>query len=762
MYERLRKYGKSKRWIGICLISLGIIVVANVLIRARNTQEDALTIEKEEIDYSLVYDEETYLENNQDIEEVIGKDSEKLFNHFIQYGMDEGRIASENFDVHYYKNSNSDLAETYGENLRQYYLHYMRYGHLEGRKGSNIILYDIRLKSEIVNEHMLNFCMEVDNKELEGESYYIFALPIYQYTITDGEYLLSGCFVKKGTNVDFECDVRDNLNKKYVVAQKASAGYKIVSNDSYICNAEVLCQTNIKRLPTYSKKGLQVASITSDDSDNVLEELEILNPSYPFTNLIIENIMYPRKVDENIIIYTYNDKQYYFREDVILKYDKAFATLTKRGASITASILSVKREGFEELYYPGISMDTGASFYAINTTTSNGVTYLEAFVSFMAERYNGTSEDRGLIANWIIGNEVNESGTYNYMGEKNINAYLKEYTRTFRIIYNVVKSNIGIANVYIPMEPWWGIGSNNLTYGGREFLNCFNKLMYEEGDIEWGLAYHAYSYPLSDPKVLNDTERTTDENGGLTLDGYVTTDSDRSVIITMENIEVLINYMHQKEFLNKNGLVRSIILSEQGYTSNSNLYGKCEAQQAASMVYAYYKAEMLEDIDAFIYFVQRDNIGASLGNEYYLFGLEGENEDGSFKKKLSYEVYQVMDTKYAIQELWYIKNILGIEAWDEIITDFDEALFTGWNEWNIANNVKKDISLAMVEEIKAQKYTGSECLPEVSVSIDGIQLINDIDYDVVYMDNISVGVAKMVIVGLNNYCGIKEVSFMIQ
>lgn len=230
----------------------------------------------------------------------------------------------------------------------------------------------------------------------------------------------------------------------------------------------------------------------------------------------------------------------------------------------------------------------------------------------------------------------------------------------------------------------------------------------------------------------------------------------------MENIEVLTAFMQQETFLDRNGEVRSIILSEQGYTSNSNLYGRCEAQQAASMVYAYYKAEMNEDIDAFIYFVQRDNSAASLENNYYLFGLWGEAEDGDLTKKLSHDVYKVMDRRESLQELGYMKNILGIEEWNEVIPNFDAAVFDGFEGMDAQSGDKKNISSVVVDEIPVQEYTGQEQLPEIYVSIDGTYLENDVDYDVVFLDNIEIGEAKAVIVGINEFTGIKEVNFRIK
>lgn len=432
---------------------------------------------------------------------------------------------------------------------------------------------------------------------------------------------------------------------------------------------------------------------------------------------------------------------------------------------MTASVINIKKDGFDELYYPEIDMDTGAAFYAVNTGDPDGELYLEAFVSFMSERYNGANSDHGMIGKWTVGNEVNESGTYNYMGERRLDEYIKEYSRTFRIVYNIIKSNIPNADVYIPMEPWWKIESGMLTYGGKEFLDAFNGQMREEGNVDWGLAYHAYSYPLCDPKVLNDDSAAIDDHGNYTTPEYYTKDSLDSTTITMENIDVLIDYMHTPEYLTRDGQVRSIILSEQGYTSNSNVYGKCEAEQAASIVYSYYKAEMNEDIDAFIYFLQCDTAEASLNNDYYQFGLWGVNSDGTYHEKLSHDVLKIMDTKESLELLENVKKILGINDWIQVIPNFTESRFTQFRQADLADleefQNKCSIDEATIENIENQKYTGKECVPNVKVMCNGEELINDVDYDVVYFDNIEVGTATVLIVGLNDYAGTCSTTFKI-
>ena len=92
--------------------------------------EPALKIE----DYSLIFETVYYYNNNPDLQEAVGNGGQDLLEHFVNYGMAEGRRGSSNFDVKVYRDSNKDLEAAYGDNLKEYYEHYRIIGHKENRK----------------------------------------------------------------------------------------------------------------------------------------------------------------------------------------------------------------------------------------------------------------------------------------------------------------------------------------------------------------------------------------------------------------------------------------------------------------------------------------------------------------------------------------------------------------------------------------------------------------------------------------------------
>ena len=54
-------------------------------------------------------------------------------NHFLTYGMKEGRLSSPNFNLNNYKSRYGDLRAAFGDNNKEYYIHYWVYGSNEGR-----------------------------------------------------------------------------------------------------------------------------------------------------------------------------------------------------------------------------------------------------------------------------------------------------------------------------------------------------------------------------------------------------------------------------------------------------------------------------------------------------------------------------------------------------------------------------------------------------------------------------------------------------
>lgn len=89
-------------------------------------------------EYSAVFDAAYYADRYTDLKTAFGNDDSALLQHFIQYGMAEGRQGSSQFDVYSYKNLYPDLRAAFGNNLKSYYMHYISSGKSEGRKATGV------------------------------------------------------------------------------------------------------------------------------------------------------------------------------------------------------------------------------------------------------------------------------------------------------------------------------------------------------------------------------------------------------------------------------------------------------------------------------------------------------------------------------------------------------------------------------------------------------------------------------------------------
>ena len=82
---------------------------------------------------SPVFDVKTYIRNYPDLQAAFGDNYEAAYNHFLANGMNEGRLASDSFNVQVYIANYPDLQAAFGNDVAGAYNHYLNYGMAEGR-----------------------------------------------------------------------------------------------------------------------------------------------------------------------------------------------------------------------------------------------------------------------------------------------------------------------------------------------------------------------------------------------------------------------------------------------------------------------------------------------------------------------------------------------------------------------------------------------------------------------------------------------------
>lgn len=481
--------------------------------------------------------------------------------------------------------------------------------------------------------------------ESDDHNFYLFELETYEETIGENKKYISWSGMKPGFLMSaklYENTDKSRLYSKFVVAVKQDGEYKIVSRPRYITNPEALADYSEPFPEAESIKGLLVDPQKLGTSE--LDDLGIKHAGY---NIPISRLLGPSThSDYPTITYTYNGKDYTLNGHVVSEYDYVFRTLTEKGIIITAILLNNKTDAYPQLIHP-LSRGGSAYYYAFNAAEKEGTDYLEAIAAFLAERYRDNTH--GIVMNWIIGNEVNVRSTWNYMKYIDIVPYAKEYARAVRLFYNGIKSHNANARIYISLDQQWNRNlSSNSSYDSKDLMDVFNACVKEEGDMDWGLAHHPYSVPMTWPKFWE----LSGEAGELVQENEDTS------MVTIYNIDVITSYLQKPEFLMKDGEVRPVLLSEMGFTST---YG--EDVQAAAFAYAYFIAENNQYIDSMI--LSRETDAAEEVAQGLALGLSYQNG----RRKFIYDTFKYIDTPEADAYTEFARNYLGILSWDQVITE---------------------------------------------------------------------------------------------
>lgn len=466
--------------------------------------------------------------------------------------------------------------------------------------------------------------------------YYVYADEVYLDGPT-GE-VVAAAAAGKSVSVSFPLNYnteKSNLSRKFLIAVKQNGKMVQVSDEHYITNPETLAAYTSVRNDT-GIKGI-LPDITRV-SNGELQDLGIQQVVY---NIDIGEICSAESVS-GAIPFDYNGQTYWFNADLVAKYDSTIRGLNSFGMQVTLVLLNGGTGAYgQDLIHP-LAEGGVCPGYALNVADASGTNHLKAIGAFLGQRYSGQL-GYGQVDNWIIGNEVNARTSWWYTGSASLDLNVNIYVKAFRIIYNEIKSMNANVRIYNSIDQEWNRKSNPGSFLAKGYLDQFNYYIIREGNIDWGLSYHPYNSPLYDPYAWNGP-------------AVWVKDSITTPYITMQNIDILIDYMHQDQFLNPAGEVRSISLAEIGYTSD---FGT-EAQEA-SVAYGYLKAASLPDVDAFMLFRQTDE--AYEMESHLALGLYDLNGN----KKPAYEIYKNLGTANEAAAKARASEIIGMDI-DEMIS----------------------------------------------------------------------------------------------
>lgn len=409
--------------------------------------------------------------------------------------------------------------------------------------------------------------------------------------------------------------------------KKSKSAYSVISPKSYVSNPEKLSTNTAAYFVPGTKKGIQATDIN---------ELTDTKSKTVFFNLYISDLM---RKDSGVETYKYNGKTYHFNG--LYGYVSLVQQCNAKGIQVTAQI-SIDRNASTQSFITGNSPYAETAYYGWNTDNSTTRQTMEAMFAYLGEKFG---KNNCYISNWILGNEVNSASGYYYVGNVSFSKFISMYSEAFRCLYNAVKSSRGSSKVFICLDNCWNQkNAFTICYSARSTLESFAaKISDMQKDVNWNLAYHAYNQPLSDSQFWSGANAS-----------MFTSDANTTTFITMRNIQTLTDYVK-----NRFGSNTRIILSEQGFSST---YGG-QANQAAAIALAYYKAACNPMIDAFIIRSYKDEA------HEVAQGLAMGLKDANGKKKTAYNVFKNMDSSNSLK---YTEKILKSQVgnWKSLVPGY--------------------------------------------------------------------------------------------
>lgn len=150
-----------------------------------NDDSDKMSTMYKGVDYAPVFDAKYYLNRYSDLKSAFGNDYAAALKHFVEYGISEGRRASESFDVTLYKANYPDLQELFGDDNIKYVDHYLDYGINEGRCANRRILNGISVASDGKKYYYKNDQVDTSYTGFaayQGKTYYVLGGIVSNYT----------------------------------------------------------------------------------------------------------------------------------------------------------------------------------------------------------------------------------------------------------------------------------------------------------------------------------------------------------------------------------------------------------------------------------------------------------------------------------------------------------------------------------------------------------------------------------------------------
>lgn len=442
----------------------------------------------------------------------------------------------------------------------------------------------------------------------------------------------------------------DRLYSRWAVVKKLSdTEYSLLSNTTWASDIAEAAENNLPEKKASSKKGLDgLVSATLP----YFSDLQDLNIKSMKLNLLLNGAF---SLAPTGLTHQFNGKTYDINPSFISTLDASVKKCTENDIVVSVVLLipiNITNETVKRLF---VHPDARLGLYSMgNVATEEGVEYYTAMIDFLAKRYSQPNAEFGRIDHWIIHNEVDAHESWTHAGAKPAPLYTEIYQRSMRLVHYTIRKHNPTAKVFASFTKHFNSQVGPNQFFSKEILDVLNRIGKKEGDFEWGIGWHSYPTNLFNPLVWNDAATKTPFNFNAPE-------------ITPKNIEVIDAFVRQKDLLYNGKKVRTVVLSENGFSSNTEKNPNAnETTQAAALAYFWKKTNnrvpAIEGIQLHRWIDNPNEAGL-------LFGL-WTNKPGTVtepdRKKEGWSVWNAAGTPNEDAAFEPYKAVIGIQDWSAI------------------------------------------------------------------------------------------------
>ena len=373
----------------------------------------------------------------------------------------------------------------------------------------------------------------------------------------------------------------DRLYSRWAVVTSTGPGtYALASAASWATDIAYAAENNLDEDKAATIKGIDGLTPTTLSNFDDLTDLDVKSMKI---NLLLNGV-FSLEANANTTPYEFNGKVYNINRPFVESLDTRIKRCTDAGIKTAFVLLIPIRFDNEVIDRIFTHPDASLGLYSMaNVTSAEGIEHYTALVDYLARRYSRPDKQYGRLDQWIIHNEVDAHTSWTHAGQKPAPLYTEIYDRSMRMVHFTIRKYNPTAKVFASFTKHWTSkvgGENGPNFRSREIVNILGRLMEKESDYEWGIAWHSYpTKPVSIPKSGKTPNPKTPLSYGAPQ-------------ITPRNLEVIDGYVRQKSVLYNGKKVRTILLSENGFSSNTEKNANANlTTQAAALAYFWKKVD---------------------------------------------------------------------------------------------------------------------------------------------------------------------------